>query len=389
MDDKYAKEWESPPPEHEGLVLLCASEIVPECITWLWEGWMARGKLAILAGSPGTGKTTIAIGLAATMTTAGLWPDKTPCMQPGNVLIWSGEDDPADTITPRLIAAGADLSRVHFVKGIRKGGEVRPFDPGHDILHLAAALETVGDVSLIIIDPIVSAVTGDGHKANDVRRGLQPLVSYAMRHRCAVLGITHFSKGSSGRQPLERVIGSQAFGALARVVWVTAKEDGKAGQRVMARAKSNIGPDEGGVSYQVEDVETGNGIRTSRITWKDCITGSASEILAELEGQDAEAVRSATDEAADFLLEALAQRGVPALEVKTAAKLAGISYKCLRRAGKRLGVVTQKSGFEGGWVWRLPGTQDATSDPQDAQGALPKSGASSEVEGIFETGKKK
>ena len=94
-------------PVQDGVVLVCGDSLAPQPIAWLWPDWLALGKLVILAGAPGTGKTTIALSFAATITTGTTWPDGSRC-KPGNVLIWSGEDDPADTLLPRLVAAGAD-----------------------------------------------------------------------------------------------------------------------------------------------------------------------------------------------------------------------------------------------------------------------------------------
>ena len=107
-----------PPLPAETVELVNAASIKPEPVSWLWDGWLARGKLHILAGRPGCGKTTLGLGLAATLTAAGRWPDGARCHQPGDVVIWSGEDDPADTLVPRLLAAGADLRRVHFVGSV-------------------------------------------------------------------------------------------------------------------------------------------------------------------------------------------------------------------------------------------------------------------------------
>ena len=100
----------------------CAIEIKPKPIGWLWNGWLARGKLEVLAGRAGTGKTTIAIALAATISIGGRFPDGTRSPV-GNVLIWSGEDSAEDTLVPRLIAAGADLSKVHFIGDVKHGDE--------------------------------------------------------------------------------------------------------------------------------------------------------------------------------------------------------------------------------------------------------------------------
>lgn len=237
----------------DGVVLTRGSDLKATAIDWLWLHWLARGKLGILAGPPGQGKTTIAIAAIATLTSGGRWPDGKRC-KPGNALMWSGEDDPADTLVPRLVAAGADLTRVYFVTGSRIGGEVLPFDPARDLVQLTAQAEAIGDVHLLVVDPVVSAVAGDSHKNTEVRRALQPLVDLASYLNAAVLGISHFSKGTAGRDPTERVTGSVAFGAVARVVMVAAKvknEDGDEDRRILARAKSNIGPDDGGFEYSL------------------------------------------------------------------------------------------------------------------------------------------
>lgn len=242
--ENFKKEWtEAAAKDTWRANAVPASAIRPQAIRWAWPGWLALGKLTILAGAGGTGKTTLTIGLAATMTSAGRWPDGEPCRERRSVVIWSSEDDPADTIVPRLIAAGADLGRVYILQGRINGlGEIEPFDPARDMDLLAAELERIGDVGMVMLDPIVSAVAGDMHRANDVRRALQGLVDLAEQYGCAILGITHFSKGSAGNNPADRVLGSQAFGALARTVLVAAKQENSE-QRVLARAKSNIADD--------------------------------------------------------------------------------------------------------------------------------------------------
>lgn len=247
--------------------LRCAADITAKPITWLWKHWIPAGKLTILAGNGGTGKTTLALGLAAILTAWGKWPDGAACAKAGNVLIWSSEDNPDDTLVPRLIASGANMKRCHFIDGITENGERLPFDPAQDIPELHRAVEGIGGVALLIVDPIVSAVSGDMHKANDVRRSLQALVDFGEAHKCAVLGITHFSKGGTEKSPMDRVIGSQAFGALARMVSVTAKEEDST-RRVLARAKSNIAPDDGGVSYNVELTALPSGIEATHVFGK-------------------------------------------------------------------------------------------------------------------------
>jgi putative DNA primase/helicase len=339
-------------PNYERVVKLrCGAGITPQAITWLWDGWLPAGKLTILAGAAGTGKTTLALGLAAALTGGGRWPDGKACRARGNVLIWSSEDSPDDTLVPRLIAAGADMERCHFIEGITQNGESVPFDPSQDIHELHKAVLRIGGVSLLIIDPIVSAVAGDMHRANDVRRSLQAVVDFAEIHKCAVVGITHFAKGGAGKSPQDRVIGSQAFGALARMVLVAAKEE-DGDRRVLARAKSNIAPDDGGVSYQLDVVEIEGGIQTTRARWDGVIEGSAREILGDVE-HDEDGDASEKADAEMFLRDLLADGALPTKQVKADADGAGYSWATIRRAQKSLKITARKDGMRGGWVWTL------------------------------------
>jgi putative DNA primase/helicase len=155
-----------------------------------------------------------------------------------------------DTLLPRLIASGADVKRCHFIEGITHHGENVPFDPSQDMPDLHRAVEKIGGISLLIIDPIVSAVSGDMHKANDVRRSLQAIVDFAEAHQCAVIGITHFAKGGAGKSPARPCNWFSGIWALARMVLVAAKDE-EGERRVLARAKSNIAPDDGGVAYNL------------------------------------------------------------------------------------------------------------------------------------------
>ncbi|MCY1206636.1 AAA domain protein [compost metagenome] len=362
----YASVWAGMPPvtELDGVVLVNGADLTPEAVRWLWLWWLALGKLHILAGAPGQGKTSIAIAIAAIVTSGGRWPDGAHCAA-GNVLIWSGEDDPADTLLPRLIAAGGDRKRCYFVNGTRIGGEVRPFDPASDMDALEREARAIGGVKLLIVDPVVSAVAGDSHKNTEVRRALQPLVDLASRLDAAVLGISHFSKAGAGTDPAGRVVGSIAFTAVARVVLVAAKvksEDGE-DRRVLARGKSNIGPDDGGFEYRIEQTEAVPGIQASLIAWGKPVTGTARELFTD-PGEDGGAEgKSAVDAAADVVRQVLADGPTPSNTVKADAASAGVSWASVRRAAEALRVVKTK-GIGGAWYWKLP-----TPRPQGAQHA--------------------
>lgn len=340
--------------------LVRGSSIKPLHVSWLWPGYLAKGKLHILAGAPGGGKTTLALQIAAIVTTGGQWPDGSRCPA-GNVVVWSGEDDVQDTLIPRLLAAGADVSRVLFVGDVREKNGVRSFDPAKDVPSLERAIADLGGASFVLVDPVVSAVQGDGHKSNDVRRGLQPLVDLGMNMEAALLGISHFSKGTAGREPLERVTGSVAFGALARIVFVAAKEQpdedsGQPPRRMFLRAKNNNGPDGGGFEYALEqrELEGYPGMFASVAAFGQAIEGDAKSILGDAEADPA-GDGGLLYEARDWLLDLLADGPKAAREVRAAAAEAGHSWATVRRAKSALKIGGRKSSLRGGWEWTLPG----------------------------------
>lgn len=364
----------------EAVELVCASEVESEPISWLWEGYLAEGKLHILGGAPGTGKTTISMALAAVVSRAERWPDgkKSPL---GNIVIWSGEDNPADTLVPRLELAGADRKRIYFVDTVRKFSSKRPFDPARDIEPLKRKIAEIGDVKLLIIDSIVSAIAGDSHKNAEVRRGLQPLADLATATGCAVLGITHFSKGTVGRDPLERITGSVVFGAVARVVMVAARrqrasEEGN-DARLFLRAKSNIGPDDGGFEYELKQGDlAAKRISASYVAWGAAVTGSARDLLEVADATGEARKGNVVMYAQAFLSGLLAKGLVDQTEVKALALKAGYSWATIRRAKEALKIKSKKIGGHFGgtteqkWGWGLPTPEDAQDDQgdQDRQG---------------------
>lgn len=335
-------------------------------IGWYWFGYLPSGKVVLIGGAPGTGKTTLAITLAATITIGGRWPDGTRA-EVGDVLIWSGEDSVADTLAGRFKAAGADMSRVHFVMGVdtERGG--RPFDPAQDFPRLVDVAANIPDLRLIIVDPIVMAVAGDSHKNAETRRGLQPLVDFAEKSGAVVLGITHFSKGTQGREPIERITGSLAFAAVARLVLVAAKVDeANGGGRVLVRSKSNLGPDGGGFKYELEQTEIQPGVTASRVAWGESIDGTARDILATAEivpdaNEDSEETRGATE-----WLRAILEPGeLLKTEVMRRAAEAGFAGRTIQRARQRIGAVAEVSGFgdQKRSVWKLPAPPIHATEP--------------------------
>jgi putative DNA primase/helicase len=356
--------------DHSGAVqLVRGTEFNPEPVSWLWNGWLARGKLHVLAGAPGCGKTTIALAIAAIVTAGKCWPDQT-CAPPGNVLIWSGEDDFNDTLLPRLIAMGVDRSRIYFVGGVTTAdGQQRPFDPSSDMDSLYNEARKIGDISLLIVDPIVNAVAGDSHKNSETRRSLQPLVDLATRLNAAVLGISHYTKNTQGRDPVERVTGSIAFGALPRIIMGAAKspcEDGGT-DRILVRAKSNIGPDGGGYAYSISQDELRDypEVVASSVVWGAPLYGSAQALLATAENVTDGEERTALAEAEDFLRSELAGADILSKDLAKRSREAGISERTLKRAKQSLRIRAHKDGTTGSWYCSLPPSfPDASTEGQ-------------------------
>ena len=363
---------------NDGVVLVCSNTLTPQAVTWLWEYWLAQGKLHVLAGAPGQGKTTIALAFCSTVTAGGRWPDGVKC-QTGNVLIWSGEDDPSDTLLPRLMAMGANRDRVFFVTGARIGGELQTFDPARDMGQLLAAIEKIGGIDLLVVDPIVSAVTGDSHKNTEVRRALQPLVDLAASCNCAVLGISHFAKGGQGQDPTQRVVGSVAFSAVARVVLVAAKvkSDDGTDRRILARSKSNIGPDKGGFEYHIEQAEPLPGIQASYIAWGAAVDGTAQELLTDPnDGSDGES------DASELLrAELVSDTWTCAETASKPLKAAGFTKRQIWNASKKLAVIRKKGSMKDGWYWRLPATAEDSKTPKPPEDSAEGSEGSTYLNG--------
>ncbi len=340
--------------------LVSADTLTPEPIDWLWPGWLAVGKLHLLAGSPGSGKTTIALALAAAVTSGANWPDDA-LIDAGDVLVWSGEDGVKDTLLPRFLASGGNAKRLHFVIGARHDGEDGQFDPSRHMAALEQAA-TAHRPKLLILDPVVSAVAADSHKNTEVRRGLQPVVDLAERLGCAVLGITHLSKNTAGRDPLERISGSIAFGAVARVALATVKPADPDAPRRLIRAKSNIGPDTGGFEYRLFSAPVpGHGFNNQAVEWGQPLDGSARELMA-VEGPQDEAE---AEDAVAFLSDMLRDGPVPTKELKAAAAAHGLSWRTAERAKRALGVEAVKLGMKEGWAWKLPPVPAVYEDRHD------------------------
>lgn len=347
-----------------GLISTCLADVQAEPILWLWDQRLACGKLSIITGNPGLGKSQITASLAAVVSTGGKWPVTRDQAPQGSVIILSAEDDPKDTIRPRMEAAGADLSRVHLISAIKIATErgepsTRGFDISRDIDRLRLRMAELGDVRLVIIDPI-SAYMGkaDSHNNTEVRAVLAPLQEAAQQFGAAILAVSHLNK-SQGQDALLKTQGSVGFVAAARAVWGVAKDKDNPSRRLFMPLKNNLGTDETGLAYSIEEyhlegTETDDRprIKTSRVLWENAlITQSAEEVFGTMPEEE----RTAVDEAADFLRDLLKFGPVVVKDVEFAGKKAGHTMITIRRAKAKIGIKPSKrTGGSGEWQWSLP-----------------------------------
>jgi hypothetical protein len=336
-------------------VIVRLADVKPEAVTWLWPGRFALGKLTLIAGDPGLGKSFLTLDMAARVSRGWAWPDGGEAMDPGGVVLLSAEDGIADTIAPRLIAAGADMARIVALEAVQcvtdNGREsARAFDLSRDLPALEDAIRAVDRCKLVVIDPVTAYLGGvDSHKNAEIRGLLAPLSAIAERHGVAVVAVTHLNKSSAG-PAIYRAMGSLAFAAAARAAWAVTKDRDDPRRRLLLPIKNNIAPDTGGLAYRIMPGGVGG---CPVVAWEpDPVDLSADDALAG--DRDAGGERTERDDAADWLRDLLADGPRPTREVEAEAKEAGYSGATLRRAKAAAGVIARKRAFGEGWEWVLP-----------------------------------
>jgi putative DNA primase/helicase len=337
-----------------------ASRIAPEPVTWIWPGRLALGKLTVIAGDPGLGKSQVLISAASTISTGGQWPCGEGASPQGSVIILSAEDGDADTTVPRLMAAGAILNRVHIVSSVcdLSGAGRRTFNLEADLNLLDRTIDALRDVLAVIIDP-VSAYMGkvDTHNNSEVRGVLERVAELATRKHVAVLVSTHITKSNVGRA-LHRFIGSIAFVAAARTAFLVAEDPDDPGRRLFLHAKNNLAPRQPGLAFRLGQSFVVDDILASSVAWESGHVGhTADEVLGARRGEG----ETAKDDAVEFLRTILAGGPVSVAELEREARAACLlgeqsigQSKPFRSARKVLAVVSRKLGMAEGWVWELP-----------------------------------
>lgn len=362
-----------------------ASEVQPEEIKWLWKNRIARGKLNFLAGPADQGKSQITCDLVARVTNGTEWPNNEGKITPadhGSVIMLSAEDDAADTLVPRLKAAGADMDKVFIVSMMVRplqGKAERMFNIGEDIAKLTEIIKENPDhkFKLIIIDPINSYMGGGGRnspdtwKTSDVRSVLSPLGDWSAKHDIATLFLSHLAKGSGkNASPLHRMLDSQAFTAIARCGWFVAPEmqdKAETGTKFFVKGKANVGAPMPGLTYEIEAVKvTYQGVtlpQVPRIKWTGTTDKSSGQAFQQMDsgGETTERKPTLADAAATFLRDELAAGPMTLDAVKARAAEDGHDWRNVRRAATEIiGVTSESEGFGKDKIttWTLPADDD-------------------------------
>jgi len=354
-------------PKSVAFASVCAADEEIEDYDWVWPGRFALKKIGLITGLPDEGKGVLLSDIIARVTRGTAWPCGEGNAPIGNVILLTAEDDIKDTVVPRLIAAGADLKRVTILKMMREAGKERMFSLVTDLPMLRQKAIEIGDVKMIVIDPI-AAYLGigkvDSFRATDVRAVLGPLKEFVEEQRLFLLGVMHFNKKMDVTNLLLRVSDSLAYTAAARHVYgIVNDEDNK--RKLFVKGKNNIAPREqqtlafGFNAREVgTDKRTGNPISRPYIVWEDQpVDITATEALQALNDSKSP---SALDDAKHFIEMLLSDGPVNSKDVREAAKENGISNRTLDRARKALGIrvdikrdgrINEKGEVTWRWHW--------------------------------------
>jgi hypothetical protein len=354
-------------------------------ISWLWPNRIPRGKLTLFSGDSGLGKSYVALDIAARVTNGSDWPggedgsvevgersgkeggekentesnasdsalasvDSALCnhhsaIPTGGVLILSDDDQPEDTLMPRLEALGANVERVRFMEGVERNDQKENFALPRDTDMLERAIMDMPNCKLVIIDPLASFLStmGSGSLAK-VRAALNPLKDVAKRHNVAIILINHLNK--SAGSPLHRSAGSVSIMGIARTAWAFARCKHDPTRCIMVPLKNNIGPATEALSYT---------INAHGLEWDDePFELSAADAFGSQEkvrGRNPHAVKEAMVWL-EYQLSSNKKDGLAQTWLEKEAAEAGINIGTLRRAKKKLGVEAKQ--FEKTWLWCLP-----------------------------------
>lgn len=322
------------------LKLIHMEDVVSKEVEWLWYPYIPYGKITIIEGDPGEGKTTLVLKLAAALSRGLPLPcDDDKEYEPIHIIYQTAEDGIEDTIKPRLVKAGADCSMIRVIDETDK--ELSMTDD-----RLEQAIIETG-ARLIILDPIQAYIgaTVDMHRANEIRPVLKHLGIIAEKHNCAIILIGHMNK-ASGSKSTYRGLGSIDIQATARSVLLVARLRDKPNIRIMAHDKSSLAPAGDAIGFEMTEDNGMVCIGPYDITIDELLSGNEGRGKKKL------------DIAENFIKEYFGtNKVIPSNEIMMEAAKRSIKRNTLLSAKKKLGITSDKEKAEDGtiyWTWVMP-----------------------------------
>ncbi len=323
----------------KGVKLRCMANVKAEKVNWLWKPYIPRGKVTLVEGDPGIGKSWVSLAIATGVTLGAGIPGQ-ELTEPSNVVIASAEDGLGDTIRPRLDTMSADVNRIFAIDGALTLDE-----NGFTLLESYLVRK---HPALLIIDPLVAYLGAgvDIHRANETRAVMSQLARLAEKFDVAILAVRHLTKGGMSKA-IYRGLGSIDFTAACRSVLLAGCDSENPQNRALVHIKSNLAMAGPAIGYE---------LRGGGFYWTGDSDLTATRILAAEDTGDG---KSARDEAADFLRDELRDGPVEAAQVWRDAREAGLSEITVKRAKAILGVITRRQGETGKrgggkFTWELP-----------------------------------
>lgn len=342
-------------------VIECFGDLTPSETLWLWDQKLPLARLIVFSGNPDCGKSVTTCDLIARFTTGTDWPDgKKNTHETADVLMLLAEDDPSEDTLPRLMAAGADVKKVHHLKMVKikqgaKTGE-RRLALDQDIDLMRKMLASKPEIKLIVLDPITGYFGNiNMNKEQEIRRVLEPLRDLCVETRVTIIAILHFNKRSDV-DVMHRVSGAVAITGVPRAVWAFGKDPEVEGEYLMTSVKGNKAKNKRGLRYQIEERMTVVGGQPV-IKWLGESMKTAEDMVARKDPND-----RASDKAVAFLKEIL-KDGKEQLcsYVTKAAESRGISESTLVRARRTLAIRNGRNS--GNHTWRLE-TDESNVEPE-------------------------
>lgn len=306
------------------------SAVTQRRVEWLWYPYIPYGKLTILQGDPGEGKSTFMLNIAALLTKGKKMPDGFHVAEPQRVVYQTAEDNLADTVKPRLVTAGADCSRIAYI-----------VDENNPLTLEDTRIEKViqhTNARLFILDPLQAYLSQDSDmfSAGRMRHQLKCLADIAAKYKCAIVVIGHMNK-ASGEKNLYRGLGSIDIAAIARSVLMISRDKNDSSMRYMFPVKSSLAPEGSTIAFSF-DQKTGlrwiGQCQVDREQIEDCEIDDSKKALARR-----------------IVLEMLCDQDIYSRDILDKLKLMGMSERTINTAKKELGVTSYRK--DGAWFWHL------------------------------------